>query len=340
MGNRYIETARAFSTDKLQELQGQLAEAACLVDKKACVYATGSFGRLEAGQLSDLDLFIVVDKLAAHRDKQEQPKRALSNVAEIKLKSYLINAVEKCNIASFDGDGKYLESHIIDDFVSSLGSRQDDALNTLTGRLLLVLESKILIGDDVYNKLIDDVVDAYFIDYKSNNEAFLPSFLINDVLRMWRTFCVNYEFSRRKDENDARIKNLKLKYSRMITCYSAIIYLLSIFARSGSVRPEDVKAMVALTPTQRLAEVQSSHWELRLSDGQKFGVLMQSVTDHYSEFLSRIHVSKDQLRVNFRQNEAQWKSESYDFGRMFAKALSELGDYNDNARKLYRIIVI
>jgi glutamine synthetase adenylyltransferase len=50
---------RSLSTRRLSELREHLKEAEKLAGKKACVYATGSLGRLETGAHSDLDLFIV-----------------------------------------------------------------------------------------------------------------------------------------------------------------------------------------------------------------------------------------------------------------------------------------
>ena len=44
---------------RINTLQEQLQAAEVLVKSKACAYATGSFGRLEASSHSDLDLFIV-----------------------------------------------------------------------------------------------------------------------------------------------------------------------------------------------------------------------------------------------------------------------------------------
>ena len=193
--DKYIEFAREGTLRRLEELRIKLADAESLISGKACVYATGSFGRLEAGPHSDLDLFIVVDET---KNVEGVKVRQLDGIEEIRLKYKLIMAGKKCQIADFDGGGKYLESHTIEAFVKDLGTREEDYNNTLTGRLLLLLESRPLLGEDLYGHLLNNVIDAYFGDFEGNERNFLPAFLTNDILRMWRTFCVNYEQSRKK----------------------------------------------------------------------------------------------------------------------------------------------
>lgn len=50
---------RTRTADRITELRKKLINADAIVADKACVYATGSFGRGEASDFSDLDLFIV-----------------------------------------------------------------------------------------------------------------------------------------------------------------------------------------------------------------------------------------------------------------------------------------
>jgi hypothetical protein len=62
------------------------------------------------------------------------------------------------------------------------------------------------------------VVEAYWRDFLDHRQAFVPTFLTNDILRLWRTFCVNYEArtqtepARKKAKR--KLKNYKLKHRR------------------------------------------------------------------------------------------------------------------------------
>lgn len=340
MDDSYLAKARIESAKRFGALTQKLDAAEKLIAGKACVYTTGSFGRLEAGPQSDLDLFVIVDVMHDEGNTDRVSKRLLDGIEEIKLKYHLISAVEHCGIANFDGSGRYLDSHLINDFVSALGSRSDDYQNTMTGRLLLLLESRPLLGKEIYLRLINQVIEAYFVDFRDNKEAFIPSFLINDILRLWRTFCVNYEFSRKKGSNDSKIKNLKLKYSRMLTCYSAIIQLLSTHSNNGTVSPADVANLVSLTPTERLEDIRSNPALSKAEERNHFEDLINYILDDYSKFLQLMHTPKEELLVIYEKDAQKWKDSSYRFGKRFAEALALLGNSKGSVDGLYRMILI
>jgi hypothetical protein len=314
-----------------------LKEAENLIVGKACVYATGSFGRLEAGERSDLDLFIVVDT-----QKPRGPKAgrvgALDGLDEIKLKYHLIKAVENGNIARFDGGGKYLAVHTVGDFTGNLGSPEDDAKNTFTGRLLMLLESKPLLESGIYAKAVGNVTEAYFIDYHDNKASFIPAFLINDIMRMWRTFCVNYEYYRTKGSVKSKVKLLKLKYSRMLTCYSAIVFLLALFVRNGSVRPSDVGQMVRLTPTQRLEAIGGSAFWAPSPPPPSLPSLAREALQLYSEFLELVH--RTDVSEQYVRHEKEWRSKSLQFRDKLANLIDVIAHSAGEPSRLYRFILI
>jgi len=113
--------------------------------------------------------------------------------------------------------------------------------------------------------VISDVISAYWKDYPGRKGEFLPAFLANDILRMWRTFCVNYEARTNSipaaKKAKRKLKNYKLKHSRLLTCYSALLYLLAVFVEKETVSPEDAKQMVSYTPTERIeCLLRNGHW--------------------------------------------------------------------------------
>ena len=82
-----LTARRTQSQERLKEFVSKLNRAEEIAGDKACVYATGSFGRSEASWHSDLDLFIV------GRGTEEQ--RELKNLKEICLKAELIDATRQ-----------------------------------------------------------------------------------------------------------------------------------------------------------------------------------------------------------------------------------------------------
>ena len=177
LDRRRVETAK-----RIEALRGELPRAEQLCGNTACVYMTGSFGRSEASTHSDLDVFIV--GLGTH----ETP--ALSRLNQILVKADLIEANKKLGLPEFSADGEYLTHHTVAELLDTLGKPEDDANNTFTARLLLLLESTPLVGESAYRRIVDDVIASYWRDYQDNRNNFVPAFLANDILRMWRTFCV------------------------------------------------------------------------------------------------------------------------------------------------------
>ena len=57
-----ISDRRDYTMDRVETLREKLKDAEVISKAKACVYATGSFGRCEASKYSDLDLLIVGKK--------------------------------------------------------------------------------------------------------------------------------------------------------------------------------------------------------------------------------------------------------------------------------------
>jgi predicted nucleotidyltransferase len=243
-----LERRREETKARIAKLREDLQEAESICAGNACMYATGSFARGEASQHSDLDLFIV--------GQVRGDKRSLRRLDEIRVKADLIEVTQRHKIPEFSGDGEYLVHYTVQQLVKTLGKPDDDAANTFTACLLMVLESRPLLEESVYQDVIEEVLGAYWLDYEDHKNEFIPAFLTNGILRLWRTFCVNYEARTAREPEEKRakrkIKNYKLKHSRLLTCYSGLLYLLGVFSARGTVTPTDAAEMVALTPTERL----------------------------------------------------------------------------------------
>ena len=199
-----LSDRRAQTETRIRTLQENLKAAENIAAGKACVYATGSFGRCEASAYSDLDIFIV-----GKSDEKRGDRSLLRRLDEIRLMADLIEATRQLGIPEFSGDGEYLTHHSVSDFTRTLGTREDDVTNTFTGRLLLLLESRPLLEESVYREIADDVVAAYWRDYEDHKAKFMPAFLANDILRLWRTFCVNYEARTERKPDQEKVPSRK-----------------------------------------------------------------------------------------------------------------------------------
>lgn len=322
-----IASRRASSSQRLGALQKQLAEAERLAGGVACIYVTGSYGRAEAGDYSDVDAFIV-------GENDREKKRALSKLDEILMKAELIKACQALSFPEFDRDGDFLNHHSIDHLVDTLGKPEDDAENTFTARLLLLLESQPLVGSEVYDRVVGRVIDAYWRDYAKHESDFMPMYLANDILRMWRTFCINYEARTKSEPAEKlakrKVKNYKLKHSRLLTCYSAVAYLLTVHKQHKTVRPDDARNMVKLTPTERLEWIRSAE-----EDSKDH---VDKILERYASFLDNTNVEPAKLRDAFKESETAEPFTSVDdqLGISMYGLLKQIGSDSD----FFRLLVV
>lgn len=232
-----------------------------------CLYLTGSYAREEASEFSDLDLFFLTG------GKEEMPR-----IEKTLIDAEIIKMQKELCLPEFSGDGIYLVHHSVDDLITTLGNSQDDYKNRFTARMLLLLESKSLYGSPLYNAAIKTVVDTYYSDYHDHEVNFRPVFLANDIIRFWKTMCLNYENKRtaRPENRKAKsyLKNLKLKFARLNTCFS----FLSCLDPTIPLDQKDLIAISKLTPAQRLDK-------LAKDKGQVVEKCTKKIKDFYEYFL-------------------------------------------------------
>jgi predicted nucleotidyltransferase len=213
------------------------------VFKDLSIYVTGSYGRLEAGPQSDLDLFFVSEK--------GPPRRITQTLVD----AGIIKIVRELGLPEFSNDGQYLEFHSLPEMLHQLGGREDDYKNFFTARLLLLLESRPLHNEAAYTRILQSIIGAYFRDYHDHVRDFRPIFLVNDILRFWKTLCLNYEKKRNvppestAEKNSNHVRNLKLKFSRLLICFSTVIPLAAMPHAS----PDEIFELTRLPPLERLA---------------------------------------------------------------------------------------
>ena len=326
---------RSDTADRIARLRDQLKDSETRTRGKASVFATGSFGRCEAGACSDLDLFIVGKK-----DGKPGPDGVqgslLKRLDEICVKADLIKATRELKIPDFSGDGRYLTHYSVHEFTKTLGTPKDDVTNTFTARVLLLLESRPLLESSVYREVIEEVIDAYWRDYRDHKANFVPAFLANDVLRLWRTFCVNYEARTervpKKEKAKGKLKNYKLKHSRLLTCYSGLLYLLAVYRHQRTVTPADAMIMIEMTPTERM------EWLLGQRRLTRAHSTIRKLLSQYERFLETTSVEEAALLKKFMNKTTgqSYLNEAYKFGDLVFQVLTIIGDEN----RFHRLLVV
>ncbi|WP_162454939.1 hypothetical protein [Pseudoxanthomonas kalamensis] len=190
-----LSDRRAHSKVKLDELTTLLREDKHVRTFGGTIFSAGSYGRLEAGNKSDLDIFVV---------SREESYTPLSNV---RILGAIADINDQLSLPAFDESMRFFKVYTENDLVNNLGKPKDDTENSFTARMLLVLEGRVVFGDDKYEILTTKVVENYFRDNKGKKD-YRPLFLLNDLLRYWRTLCLNYEDTRSDQNKKWRKKTL------------------------------------------------------------------------------------------------------------------------------------
>ncbi|MDZ4103871.1 MAG: hypothetical protein U1E12_19560 [Hydrogenophaga sp.] len=267
------------------------------------IFAAGSLGRFEAGRQSDLDVFV----LAEHRDTMKGSASPISHLDEIRLFAKLIEINSSLNLPEFSGDGRFLKAHSLERIISSTGDAHDDIENLFTTRMLLLLESQAIWNGDLRANAIKNVLSNYFKDGKGKAD-FRPLFLLNDILRYWRTLCLNYERDRVSSSKWWKT-NLNLKFSRKLTIFSTVMLIVTEEAQTI----DDFTRIADLVPLERLALAFDKLGDDSLLN--RFGVFL----DDYESFLAA--KSFNEVANPTVEQKQSFKSKAESFGGLIYDAI-------------------
>lgn len=311
---------KEFSSNRLKELKLKIKKIDKLVKDRTnlCIYVTGSYGRHEATKYSDLDLFFLND------GKSNNNK--LSKLNKTLVDAEIIKQTSKMNFGEFSNDGQYLEVHYIEDILDALGCPDDDYKNYFTARMLLLLESKPIYNSKFYNYLLKEIILSYYRDYHDHDKDFRPIFLVNDILRFWKTLCLNYEHKRNRatenklKKNQMHLKNLKLKFSRMIICFATIIILIR---QKNVVTPDELLKILRLTPLERIYKACGNNVKLKKQ--------YEAILKDYTWFLNMTNKPQNEVIqwIAKRSNRDRAFERGRKFGFKLFGLLNEIADQSD-----------
>lgn len=306
---RLLAQREEYSLIRLKELRSRVAKLDSIEKLPGLtIFAAGSYGRLEASPHSDIDLFFIYADDPTAIDQR--------HTEELRLFGRLIAIADDMDFPAFSNDSQYLRTSSASALLRDLGSPADDEQNHFTLRMLMMLESRPISGDAAFEAVLQGVIEAYYRDYPDHHASFQPLFLLNDIARFWKTLLLNYENKRNQRQEDGdgdkqKVRNFKLKFSRMTTCFATVA---ALGAMAHPVQAEDILALTRLTPRQRLQQVASLH--------PSTSPIVVDLQREYAWFMQMTALTEDELTAQF--SDKQKRSEMFGRANKFGDRMYDL----------------
>lgn len=228
MSDSAYSERRKWTVEKMDSIRDDLASRIAVGDEMV-VLACGSYARREASADSDLDFFVVSD--GDTDDLKKARKTLVDQVREV---------LNDQGISEPADGGAFGDHTSYDEILTPIGGN-DDSNRRITRRMLLLLEGDWLVNCGGLREIRRKILERYIQETMTDHQ--LALFLLNDVIRFWRTMAVDYEFKTTEAEKPWAIRNIKLMFSRKLLYSSG---LFSVALTADQRREEKVKILEKL----------------------------------------------------------------------------------------------
>lgn len=236
-----LDTAWKNSQRLLQQISDQL-QAAALDPRILTVAASGSLGRMEAVAGSDADLIVVLsDEITTDSPQAQQACDSIWETLEALqlphsrrggIFAIPTTPAALCNV---DARGKI-----------------DEDIPTFGKRFQLFCDAQPVYGTVAYEQLMSDVIGWYTANTPGDTTIPWWRYLLNDLLRYYRSMCVAAQWDCTHGVGFQRMRNYKHAHSRTVM-YAALLCLLGECSSVQQDPLQQFQAMLRLTPLERLA---------------------------------------------------------------------------------------
>ncbi len=233
-----------------------------------CLALAGSYGRMDAAVVSDLDLIVIVEDDVI--GNSEQQTLCINQV----WKTLAPLGIEKP--ASF---GIFMQP------VSPAQLCDPNALGNLDYprhvfglRIQLLLDAQPIFMESRYRKLTNELL-RWYVTAGDMHPLQTPSrYLVSDLIRYYRSYCVWHQFAHwRTSQESWALRQVKINHSRLIS-FTALLNSLCTAGESSEDLIRHISADLQLTPLERL------HDAFSVSDCDEFSQLL----NHYDRMLASL----------------------------------------------------
>jgi len=213
-----------------------------------CVGVAGSLARMEATSASDCDLLVVL-KPGIETDS-ELGRNAFNRIWQ---------ALSSLDLGRPELDGIYSGPVSYDGLFdpATIGVVSEDP-RAFGFRITLLLECQPVYGETAFRDVAAKIVDRYARQYVELDDDKQWTYLLNDLVRYFKSLCQTYMFAELPDDHRWRLRNLKARHSRMLM-YAGLLFLLGESSRVSSNKRNWLANRLTWTPLERLAALYAQY---------------------------------------------------------------------------------
>lgn len=267
-------------SDRQLHMMRQIAEDMFDDHPNYLIGVNGSVARRECTSGSDVDLFFLINgkvKIADAKEAQSSYRERLISEG-LKMPSH----------------GGVFENPLkIATLLKTIGGDQDTN-EFITRRMLFLLEGEWTFNKGLFENTRTKLIERYVPNELGVHKLCL--FLLNDVIRYWRTICVDFEHKTASADKSRAIRLVKLRFSRMLLYLGGLAAVSQTGDLEVDAKRQKLEELFALPTTTRLQSV--------------FGADMDGPLARYANFLNCLDDTeiRDQLD---RKGDVGLKTQAY-----------------------------
>jgi predicted nucleotidyltransferase len=213
------------SGQRIEKARAHLAEQLTGQDYTADVVAFGSLARREMTLASDFDYLVINYGLEPTPGATRQVLQAADGLRHVFGDSGNSGNADAFVVRGPGSTGLFGRIVSAPDMVERIGL-EEDTNHSQTRRILILEESVSLFQSGLHEKLLNSIIERYLADRVARADS-VPRFLLNDLIRYWRTVAVDYQAKTSADHSTYSLRYLKLILSRKLTFAASIVPLFT-----------------------------------------------------------------------------------------------------------------